>query len=167
FVSQNTNTVMGNLVTTVAWGIPNAQIDRDKIDDALKEAKLYDQIMESPNGLNTVINRDGTGLSQGQKQRIGIARAFYRKPELLIFDEATSSLDLKTESEIMNILEDKKGKLTMIVVSHRMSTLKLCDKIIYMSEGKVVDIDTFANLTHKYAQFAEFVQLANVSVDEE
>ena len=167
YVSQNTNTVMGNLVTNVAWGIPNAQIDRDKIDEALKEAKLYDQIMESPNGLNTVINRDGTGLSQGQKQRIGIARAFYRRPELLIFDEATSSLDLKTESEIMDILADKKGKLTMIVVSHRMSTLKLCDKIIYMSEGKIVDIDTFSNLTHKYSQFAEFVQLANVSVEEE
>ena len=167
YVSQNTNTVMGNLVTNIAWGIPNSQIDRNKIDAALKEAKLYDQIIESPNGLNTVINRDGSGLSQGQKQRIGIARAFYRNPELLIFDEATSSLDLKTESEIMDILADKKGKLTMIVVSHRMSTLKLCDKIIYMSEGKIVDIDTFANLTHKYAQFAEFVQLANVSLEDE
>ncbi len=163
YVSQHTDTVKGNLVTNVAWGIPNAQIDRDRIDEALKEAKLYDQIMESPNGLNTVINRDGTGLSQGQMQRIGIARAFYRKPELLIFDEATSSLDLKTESEIMDILADKKGKLTMIIVSHRMSTLKLCDKIVYMSKGKVVDIDTFANLTQKYAQFAEFVQLSNVS----
>lgn len=166
YVSQNTNTVKGNLVTNVAWGIPNAQIDRDRIDEALKEAKIYDQIMESPNGLNTVINRDGTGLSQGQMQRIGIARAFYRKPELLIFDEATSSLDLKTESEIMDILADKKGKLTMIIVSHRMSTLKLCDKIVYMSKGKVVDIDTFSNLTQKYSQFAEFVQLSNILPDE-
>ncbi len=167
YVSQNTDTVAGNIVTNIAWGIPNSEIDRNKIDEALKEANLYDQIMSAPNGINTFIHRDGTGLSQGQKQRIGIARAFYRKPELLIFDEATSSLDLKTESEIMDILADKKGKLTMIVVSHRMSTLKLCDKIIYMSAGKIVDIDTFANLTHKYAQFAEFVQLSNISSEEE
>ena len=118
-----------------------------------------------PNGINTVINQDGTGLSQGQKQRIGIARAFYRNPELLIFDEATSSLDVKTENEIMEILAEKKGKITMIAVSHRLSTLKLCDKIVYMAEGKIVDIGTFAELTEKYPQFAKFVELSNLSND--
>lgn len=165
YVSQNTNTVSGNLVTNIAWGIPNSKIDRDKIEEALKQAKLYNQVMDLPNGLNTIINQDGTGLSQGQKQRIGIARAFYRKPELLIFDEATSSLDLKTESDIIDILADKKGQLTMVIVSHRMSTLRLCDKIIYMADGTIIDIDTFSNLTKKYSKFAEFVELSNVNAE--
>ena len=165
YVSQNTNTVSGNLITNVAWGIPDAEINQEEIIHSLKDAKLYDQIQELPNGINTVINQDGTGLSQGQKQRIGIARAFYRNPELLIFDEATSSLDVKTENEIMEILAEKKGKITMIAVSHRLSTLKLCDKIVYMSEGKIVDIGTFAELTEKYPQFAKFVELSNLSND--
>ena len=165
YVSQNTNTVSGNLITNVAWGIPDAEINQEAIIHSLKDAKLYDQIQELPNGINTVINQDGTGLSQGQKQRIGIARAFYRNPELLIFDEATSSLDVKTENEIMEILAEKKGKITMIAVSHRLSTLKLCDKIVYMAEGKIVDIGTFAELTEKYPQFAKFVELSNLPND--
>jgi len=165
YVSQNTNTVSGNLITNVAWGIPDSEINQEEIIHSLKDAKLYDQIQELPNGINTFINQDGTGLSQGQKQRIGIARAFYRNPELLIFDEATSSLDVKTENEIMEILAEKKGKITMIAVSHRLSTLKLCDKIVYMAEGKIVDIGTFAELTEKYPQFAKFVELSNLSND--
>lgn len=115
-----------------------------------------------PNGLNTYINRDGTGLSQGQKQRIGIARAFYRNPELLIFDEATSSLDVKTEHEILEILADKKGKMTMIAVSHRISTLTMCDKIIYMDKGSIIAIDSFENLISRYPQFAKFVELSDI-----
>ncbi len=162
YVSQNTNTVLGSLTKNIAWGIPDNKIDENKVHNALREAKLYDQMAAMPNGLNTFINRDGTGISQGQKQRIGIARAFYRNPELLIFDEATSSLDVATEHEIMDILAEKKGKMTMIAVSHRLSTLTLCDKIIYMDKGKIVDIDTFDNLTAKYADFAKFVELSNV-----
>ena len=161
YVSQNTNTVMGNLITNIAWGIPYEEINHEKIEEALKEAKLYEQIQEFPKGINTIINKDGSGLSQGQKQRIGIARAFYRDPDLLIFDEATSSLDVKTENAIMDILADKKGDMTMIAVSHRLSTLKLCDRIIFMSEGKIVDIDSFNVLVEKYPQFAKFVELSN------
>ena len=79
----------------------------------------------------------------------------------MIFDEATSSLDVKTENAIMDILADKKGDMTMIAVSHRLSTLKLCDRIIFMSEGKIVDIDSFNVLVEKYPQFAKFVELSN------
>lgn len=162
YVSQSTNTVQGNLFTNVAWGISSRNVDAEKVISALEEAKLYEQIEKMPNKLNTVINADGTGLSQGQIQRIGIARAFYRNPEILIFDEATSSLDVKTENEIMDILADKKGKITMIAVSHRLSTLKLCDRLIYMEKGKIVDVDTFSALTRKYPKFAEFVELSKI-----
>lgn len=167
YVAQNTNTVSGSLVKNVAWGIADNEIDEAKVITALKEARLLQQIESMPNGINTTINRDGTGLSQGQKQRLGIARAFYRNPELLIFDEATSSLDVKTEHEIMDILADKKGSMTMIAVSHRMSTLTMCDKIIYMENGKIIDIDTFENLALKYTQFAKFIELSNISKENE
>ncbi len=120
-----------------------------------------------PDGINTAINRDGTGISQGQKQRIGIARAFYRNPELLIFDEATSSLDVNTEHEILEILAEQKGKMTMIAVSHRLSTLVMCDKIIYMDNGRIVDTDNFTNLCKKYSQFAKFIELSNVKKPDE
>lgn len=162
YVSQNTNTVQGNLLTNVAWGISNRKVNEEKVISALEEAKLYEQIEKMPKKLNTVINADGTGLSQGQIQRIGIARAFYRNPEILIFDEATSSLDVKTENEIMDILADKKGKITLIAVSHRLSTLKLCDRIIYIDKGKIVDINTFSELIKKYPKFAEFVELSKI-----
>lgn len=165
YVSQNINTVKGNIITNVAWGKSNEQVDVNKVIEALKEAKLYDQINSMPNKIHTVINADGTGLSQGQKQRIVIARAFYRNPKLLIFDEATSSLDLTTENEIMDILYEKKGEMTMIVVSHRPTTLKFCDRIIYMDNGHIIDIDTFVNLVEKYPQFAEIVELSNFPKD--
>jgi len=165
YVSPKTHTVNSTLVTNVAWGIPEEKIDNERVIESLKAANLYEQIKEMPKGIDTIINQDGSGLSQGQIQRIGIARAFYRNPEILIFDEATSSLDVKTENEIMDILSDKKGEITMIVVSHRLSTLKQCDKIVYMEQGLIIDIDTFANLTEKYSQFAEFVRLSNLTLN--
>lgn len=165
YVSQNINTVSASLVSNVAWGIPDDEVDEEKVISALKKARLYEQLDELPNGINTYINRDGTGISQGQKQRLGIARAFYRKPELLIFDEATSSLDVTTEHEILDILAEQKGHLTMVAVSHRLNTLTMCDRIIYMKEGKIIDIDNFDNLTAKYEEFAKFVELSNVNSD--
>ena len=164
YVSANTHTVNATLKTNIAWGISEKEIDNDRVMKSLQAANLYDQIQEMPDGIGTLINKDGSGLSQGQIQRIGIARAFYRNPEILIFDEATASLDVKTENEIMDILAAKKGEITMIAVSHRLSTLKKCDKILFMEKGKIVDIDTFSNLTEKYTQFAEFVKLSNLDI---
>ena len=166
YVSQSTQTINSSITTNIAWGIPDKDIDEERVIQAVKEANLYGQINEMPKGLSTVINQDGSGLSQGQKQRIAIARAFYRNPDILIFDEATSSLDVKTENEIMEILSRKKGEITMIAVSHRLSTLKQCDKILYIEHGKIVDIDTFANLTDKYSNFAEFVKLSNLTINQ-
>lgn len=166
YVSQNTHTINASLITNIAWGIPEEEIDNERVMKSLQAANLYAQIDELPQGISTVINQDGSGLSQGQKQRIGIARAFYRNPEILIFDEATSSLDVKTENDIMEILSRKKGKITMIAVSHRLSTLKQCDRILYIEHGKIVDIDTFANLTEKYSHFAEFVKLSNLTINQ-
>ena len=162
YVTQNTNTVEGSVVDNVAWGIPKEEVDFDRVVEVLKAAKLLEQLEETASGTDTFINPDGTGLSQGQLQRLGIARAFYRQPDLLIFDEATSSLDVKTENEIMDILAEKKGQMTMVAVSHRLSALKYCDRIIYMADGRIVDIGTIEELKNKHEQFLKLVQLSNI-----
>lgn len=165
YVSQNINTIGDTVVKNIAWGIEEDKIDQNKIIDSLKTAQLYDQLMEKPNGIETVLNQDGTGLSQGQKQRIGIARALYRDPELLILDEATSSLDVKVENEFTEILNTLKGKKTIIAISHRFSMLKHCDRIIYLHEGKLIDIGTFNELSDKYPEFERIIKLSKVSLD--
>lgn len=165
YVSQNINTIGDTVIKNIAWGIDEEKIDKNKIIESLKTAQLYDQLMEMPNGIETRLNQDGTGLSQGQKQRIGIARALYRDPEILILDEATSSLDVKIENEFTEILNNLKGQKTIIAISHRFSMLKHCDRIIYLHEGKLVDVGTFNELSGKYPEFKKIIKLSKVQLD--
>ncbi|MDR2769243.1 MAG: ATP-binding cassette domain-containing protein [Puniceicoccales bacterium] len=104
----------------------------------------------------------GKTISGGQKQRIALARALYRNPKLLILDEATSSLDITTEKEISTIIDNLRGTITIIAIAHRLSTLKTCDKIIYMDQGKIIDIETLSYLKANYGKFAEMIQLSNI-----
>lgn len=165
YVSQNINTIPGTIVKNVAWGVEEEEIDKDAVIEALKGAQLYEQLLTMPNSLDTCVNQDGTGLSQGQKQRIGIARALYRNPEILILDEATSSLDVKIENELTNTLNALKGEKTIIAIAHRFSTLKSCDRIIYIDEGKIVDVGTFRELSEKHEQFNHIIQLSRLKLD--
>ncbi|MDR0647552.1 MAG: ABC transporter ATP-binding protein/permease [Puniceicoccales bacterium] len=104
----------------------------------------------------------GKTISGGQRQRIALARALYRNPKLLILDEATSSLDITTEKEISTIIDNLRNVMTIIAIAHRLSTLKTCDKIIYMDQGKIIDIGSFSYLKANYDKFAEMIQLSNV-----
>lgn len=165
YVSQNINTIGDTVTKNIAWGIDEDKINEAKIIESLKIAQLYDQLMLMPFGINTKLNQDGTGLSQGQKQRIGIARALYRNPEILILDEATSSLDVKIENEFTEILNTLKGDKTIIAISHRFSMLKHCDRIIYLHEGKLIDIGTFNELSDKYPEFEKIIKLSKVQLD--
>ena len=101
------------------------------------EAELGIMIENLPNKINTKIGQDGAKLSGGQRQRIGIARALYHDPEILILDESTSSLDEHTEKNIMETINKLKGNKTVIIISHRKSTVKNCDKIFEISNGKI------------------------------
>jgi ATP-binding cassette subfamily C protein len=105
-----------------------------------------DQLVSRENGLDTLISYFGGGLSGGQVQRIGIARALISNPRLLILDEATSSLDAETESVINNLLKELHGKVTIIVVAHRLSTVKNADCLYWMDNGEIVSSGTFESL---------------------
>ena len=122
----------------VAFGIPNREIDDAQVWKALAEAQLKEFVESLPEGLDTSIGERGVRLSGGQRQRIGIARALYSDPELLIFDEATSALDNETEAAIMESINALHGKKTMIIIAHRLTTIKECDLVYRVENGKIV-----------------------------
>ncbi len=167
YVPQKITTLAGDIYANVAWGIPRKDIDKNLVDTVLKEAQLYDQLKQTENGLEIEIKQDGTGLSGGQMQRIGIARALYRQPEIIILDEATANLDVKIENKLTDIISNIKGKKTIIAIAHRLSTLISCDRIAYMKDGTIVDVGTFQELCIKYDDFNEIVRLSRIKLEEE
>jgi len=116
--------------SNVAFGEPNEVIDDERVEKCLKMAQVYDFIETLPNGINNLIGENGIRLSGGQRQRIGIARALYHNPEILILDEATSALDHETETAFIDALNNLKGKMTIIMIAHRLTTVQNCDEII-------------------------------------
>ena len=137
YVSQDVYLTDDSIVSNIAFGIEKEKIDYDLIDKVLGQAQLTDLIKSLPNGYYTEVGERGVQLSGGQQQRIGIARALYKKPEVLVLDEATSALDTGTENEIMSSVDLLKGKKTIIIVTHRMITLKNCDQIYKLEKGKL------------------------------
>jgi len=132
--------------------------DISKLGHAIKIANISDFIGELPLGLNTKIGAAGNGLSQGQRQRMLIARAVYKNPEYIFFDEATNSLDANNEKIIMENLETFfKGK-TVVVVAHRLSTVKNADNIIVLDKGRVIEQGTHQQLTHNKGEYYELVK---------
>ena len=126
-----------SIVENIAFGIKQTEIDLNKINTALKSAQLYDFVHSLPKGLDTFVGERGVRLSGGQRQRIGIARALYKEAEVIIFDEATSALDSETEMLVMNSIESLDKTLTIILVAHRVTTLKGCNKIIDIENGNL------------------------------
>ncbi len=167
YVPQRIVTMEGDIYTNVAWGVERKDIDKELAEEALKTAQLYEQLKQTENGLGIELKEDGTGLSGGQLQRIGIARALYRNPEIILLDEATANLDVKIENKLTDILYELKGEKTIIAIAHRLSTLLNCDKIIYVKDGTIVDIGTFHYLTTTYEDFNEIVKLSKIRLDDE
>ena len=126
-----------SIKTNISFETDDKLIDLDKINNALENAQLKDMIESQPSGIDTIIGENGIKVSGGQKQRLAIARAFYHGRDILIMDEATSALDYETEKEIINVLNKIKKNKTIIVIAHRMSTLKHCDKIFEIKNGKL------------------------------
>ena len=122
----------------VAFGIPDDKVDDEKVRKAIKDAQLEEFVKSLPNGLDTSVGERGVCISGGQRQRIGIARALYYDPKLLVFDEATSSLDNDTESAIMESINSLHGKKTMIIIAHRLQTIEGCDMVYKVADGKIV-----------------------------
>ena len=146
-VLQETFVFNGSVRDNIAIRMPNASIEQ--IVNAAQIAGAHDFIMELPNGYDTVIGEKGIGLSGGQKQRIAIARAIISNPRILIFDEATSALDYESESIIQNNLKQICKGRTVIIIAHRLSTLRDADKIMVIDKGDLVEYDTHDNLMNE------------------
>ncbi|MBR6257277.1 MAG: ABC transporter ATP-binding protein [Lachnospiraceae bacterium] len=140
YIPQSIYLMDGSLRKNIAFGIPDDEIDDEKIWKALKEAQLDEFVRQQPDGLDCCIGDRGVRLSGGQRQRIGIARALYTEPQLLVLDEATSALDGETESAVMDAIYRLNGSITMIIIAHRITTIKNCDMIYRISDGKAEQI---------------------------
>jgi len=127
----------GTIKENIAFGIPKEEINYDRIKEVARQAKIDQLIKGWPDGYDTVVGERGVRLSGGQRQRIGIARALYKRADVLIFDEATSALDSKTEQSVMKAIEGLEKELTILIIAHRLTTLKGCDQIVEITQGGI------------------------------
>ena len=133
-------------------------VDKERLVDASSTANIGEFIDSLPLGYNTKIGMEGNGISQGQRQRILIARAVYHNPEFIFFDEATNALDAKNEREIMEHLEKFYQGKTVVVVAHRLSTVRNADNIVVLDNGKVAEQGTHEELTERRGIYYDLVK---------
>lgn len=149
FIYLSDDTICNN----IAFGLNKEDIDKKRVEKAVKAAQLDDFIKRLPEGIDTIIGERGIRLSGGQKQRIGIARALYNDPEVLVMDEATSSLDNVTEKFVIEAIEKLKQDRTVIIIAHRLTTVKNCDKLYILKEGKIVSEGNYEELLRNNEDF--------------
>lgn len=138
YIPQNVYLTDDTIRENIAFGEDKEAINEARVWDVLREAQLEEFVKELPEGLDTTIGEQGVRISGGQKQRLGIARALYHNPELLVFDEATSALDNDTEAAVMEAIEQFRGRKTMVIIAHRLKTIEKCDIIYEVKDGKII-----------------------------
>ncbi|MBO6518901.1 MAG: ATP-binding cassette domain-containing protein [Rhodospirillales bacterium] len=162
YVPQTIYLTDDTLGHNIALGLDDDEIDPVRLNNAIRMAQLHDVVEQLPLGVNTLVGEQGTRLSAGQRQRVGIARALYRDPAVLVLDEATATLDNETEREINKAIEALSGLKTIIIIAHRLSTVKGCDNLIILDKGQVSGEGTFDSLRETNKTFAKLVALAEV-----
>ena len=167
YVPQDIYLIDDTLRNNITLGIHDEEIDEERIQVSVRMAHLGKMIAELEDGLATVVGEQGIRISGGQRQRIGIARALYRDPDVLFFDEATSSLDNETEREIIAAIEELKGTKTLIIVAHRLSTVRMCSRLIFMKDGAVEDVGGFEELMERNEGFRRMVKFGHEDLMEE
>ena len=153
FVPQNIFLSEGTISENIAFGVQKEKIDLERVKEVIKLVHLNEFVNNLEQGINTKTGERGMQISGGQRQRIGIARALYRNASVLVFDEATSSLDGVTEKSIMQAINDFSGKKTIIIIAHRLKTIEKCNNIFFMKDGKIIDQGTFDELINKNYEF--------------
>lgn len=161
-VPQDVFLLDDSLEGNIAFGEDPRDIDRDRLLNAIELAQLVPLVQDMPAGLSTRLGERGVRLSGGQRQRVGIARALYRQPSILVLDEATAALDNVTERKISNTIESLSGTMTIVLVAHRLSTVKNADKVVFMSNGRIEAEGSFAEVQGRSPEFAHLVALGKL-----
>lgn len=164
-VPQEVNAIVGTAVENISFLDPDP--DMQRVVQAAKAADLADFIENLPNGYLSRIGPGGAGLSGGQRQRLGLARALYRNPRFLVLDEATSALDNESEHRVTTALRDLRGQMTMLVIAHRLSTVKNCDAILFLEDGRVAAWGTFDEVRTQNETFDRLVKLADLNAHDD
>jgi ATP-binding cassette subfamily C protein len=163
YVPQSIYLTDDTLRRNIALGLPDELIDATQLADAIKLAHLDAVIEQLPEGLDSLVGEHGVRLSGGQRQRVGIARALYHRPEMLVLDEATSALDNVLEREVSQAIATLGGQITMIIVAHRLSTARQCDRVVLMKAGRVEASGRFHDLVERNADMRRLVELGQLN----
>ena len=142
-----------SIAENIAFGMRGTDIDMERVRDAARRAQISDFIQSCPEGYDTEVGERGVRLSGGQRQRLGIARALYKKATVLVFDEATSALDNATEQSVMSAIDALDRSLTLVLIAHRLTTVRRCDVIVEMADGKVIAQGTYDELLQQSETF--------------
>ena len=162
YVPQKPGLVSGTIADNVALAIEKQLVDRTRVTEVLKLANLESLISDLPDGVDTPLGKLQDGLSGGQMQRLGLARALYSRPGLLVMDEATSALDAESESEIQKALDYMRGKVTVVLIAHRLNTIQHADMVVLIEEGRVTDTGTLKELISRNSSVERVVDLMRV-----
>jgi ABC-type multidrug transport system fused ATPase/permease subunit len=153
YVPQDVVIAAGTIRENIALGYPIAEATDELISEALKIANLDEFVASLPDGIDTQVGERGARISGGQRQRLGIARAMFTRPHLLVLDEATSSLDGETEASISDAIDAMRGATTVVIIAHRLSTVRNADKVVYLSDGKVLANGSFEEVRKAVPDF--------------
>ena len=162
FVPQDVFLTDDTLESNIRLGLPYGVASRELLDQVVDLARLGPVVDALSEGLQTMLGERGVRLSGGQRQRVGLARALYAQPSLLLLDEATSALDNETEAAINTALQGLHGTLTMVVIAHRLSTVRECDRILFLDSGSVSGLGSFEDLVRTNKAFAQLVELGSI-----
>lgn len=146
YLPQTIFLIDGSLRDNVALGVPREEIDDERVLESLRQARLAEVVAQLPQGLDTPLGERGVRLSGGQRQRVALARAFYHGRDVLVMDEATSALDNETEKQIVEEIQGLRGRKTLVVIAHRLTTVQHCDRIYVLDEGRVVRVGASADV---------------------
>lgn len=163
YVPQDVYLLDASLAENIAFDVDESAIDRERLEYAVQAAQLESLVAQLPDGIRTQLGERGARLSGGQRQRVGLARALYRRPAVLVLDEATSALDNETEHLITRTLRDLHGRLTLVMIAHRLSTVRDADQVVFLTDGRVSAVGTFDELRHTDRGFARLVELGSLT----
>lgn len=162
YVPQQIIMINDTLRNNICLGLMDDEIDDERLDKVIQQTQLMEIVNKLPEGLNTMMGENGVKLSGGQRQRVGIARALYVNPKVLVLDEATSALDGQTERNIVESINRLRSNRTVITIAHRLSTVKDCDIIFYMENGRLIDQGNYDVLLTRSPGFKNLVALSTV-----